>query len=65
MAHEWLWRALRGKGLGVQVVAIGADHKATRRAKTALRRWSEGASEPGEQIVEGQAQDDPAVKAEM
>ena len=65
-AHKWLWRALREKGLGIQVVAIGADHKATRRAKTALRRWSEGASEPeDEQIAEGQAQDDPAVKAEM
>ena len=64
-AHKWLWKALRRKSLGVQVVAIGADHKATRRAKTALRRWSEGASEPDEQIVEGQAQDDPAVKAEM
>ncbi len=64
-AHKWLWKALRGKGLGVQVVAIGADHKATRRAKTALRRWSEGASEPDEQIAEGQTQDDPAVKAEM
>ena len=54
-AHKWLWKALRRKGLGVQVVAIGADHKATRRAKTALRRWSDGASEPDEQIVEGQA----------
>ena len=64
-AHKWLWKALRRKSLGVQVVTIGADHKATRRAQTALRRWSEGASEPDEQIAEGQAQDDPAVKAEM
>ena len=44
-AHQWLWRALRGKGLGVQVVVIGADHTATRRSKAALQSWSNGASE--------------------
>ena len=64
-AHEGLWRALRGKGLGVQVVVIGADHTATRRSKAALRSWSNGASKQVEQIAEGPTQDDPAVKAEM
>ena len=64
-AHGWLWRALREKGLGVQVVVIGADHTATRRSKAALRSWSNGASEQGVQKAEGPTQDDPAVKAEM
>ena len=64
-AHQWLWRALRGKGLGVQVVVIGADHTATRRSKAALQSWSNGASEQGVQKAEGPTQDDPAVKAEM
>ena len=64
-AHEWLWRALRGKGLVVQVVVIGADHTATMRAKTALRSWSNEAREPGEQRAEGPTQDDPPVKAEI
>ena len=43
-AHEWLWRALRGKGIQVHAVVIGADHTATRRAETALRA---GATERG------------------
>ena len=64
-AHQWLWRALREKGLGVQVVVIGADHTATRRSKAALQSWSKGASEQGVQKAEGPIQDDPAVKAEM
>ena len=64
-AHEWLWRALRGKGIKVQVVAIGADYDATIRAETALKRWSNGASKQVEQIAEEPTQDDPAVKAEM
>ena len=64
-AHEWLWRALRGKGLRVQVVVIGADHQATRRAKAALRTWSNGAGERSEQKAKGPTQDDPEVKEEM
>ena len=64
-AHQWLWRALRKKGLGVQVVVIGADHTATMRAKTALRSWSNEAREPGEQRAAGPTQDDPPVKAEI
>ena len=42
-AHEWLWRALRGKGIKVQVVAIGLDFDDTIRSETALKRWSKGA----------------------
>ena len=64
-AHEWLWRALRGKGIQVRAVVVGADHTATRRSKAALRSWSNGASEQGVQKAEGPTQDDPAVKAEM
>ena len=45
-AHEWLWRALRLKGIEVQVVVIGADHTATIRAETALQTWSKRAGEP-------------------
>ena len=63
--HEWLWRALLGKGLVVQVVVIGADHTATMRAKTALRSCSNETREPGEQRAEGATQDDPDVQEEM
>ena len=64
-AHEWLWRALRGKGIQVRAVVIGAAHTATRRSKAALQSWSKGAGEQGEQRAEGPTQDDPAVKAEI
>ena len=64
-AHQWLWRALREQGLGVQVVVIGADHTATRRSKAALQSWSNGAEEQGEQRAAGPTQDDSPVKAEM
>ena len=64
-AHEWLWRALRGKGIKVQVVAIGLDFDDTIRSETALKRWSKGAGGASKQAVEGQTQDDPDVKAEM
>ena len=64
-AHEWLWRALRGKGIKVQVVAIGLDFDDTIRSETALKRWSKGAGKQVEQIAEGPTQDDPKVKAEM
>ena len=64
-AHEWLWRALRGKGIKVQVVAIGLDFDDTIRSEAALKRWSKGAGKQVDQIAEGQTQDDPKVKAEM
>ena len=56
---------MRGKGIKVQVVAIGLDFDDTIRSETALKRWSKGAGKQVEQIVEGQTQDDPDVKAEM
>ena len=64
-AHEWLWRALRLKGIEVQVVVIGADYKATMRAEAALHTWSNRAWKPGEQKAEGPHRDDPDVKAEI
>ena len=64
-AHEWLWRALRLKGVEVQGVVIGADHTATRRSKAALQSWSNGAEEQGEQRAAGPTQDDSPVKAKM
>ena len=64
-AHEWLWRALRGKGIKVQVVVIGADLDYTMRSETALKRWSNGAGGQGKQSVEGPTRSDPEVKAEM
>ena len=64
-AHRYLWGLLRKKGRRVHVVAIGADHTATRRSKAALQSWSNGAGKRDEQIAEGATQDDPAVKAEM
>ena len=62
-SHEWLWRALRLKGIEVQVVAIGLDFDDTIRSETALKRWSKGAGGASKQAVEGQTQADPDVKA--
>ncbi len=64
-AHEWLWRALRGKGLTVQVIVIGADHDATMRSEKALKRWSNGAAGSSNNSSAGPSQADPEVKAEM
>ena len=47
------------------MVAIGLDFDDTIRSEPALKRWSKGAGKQVEQIVEGQTQDDPDVKAEM
>ena len=41
-AHKRLWGALRDKGLGVRVVAIGRDHQAGAVAKAVLRGWANG-----------------------
>ena len=41
-AHQRLWGALRIKGVGVQVVAIGRNHQAAARAETVLRSWANG-----------------------
>ena len=64
-AHQWLWRALRRKGLRVHAVVIGANHTATMQAKAALHTWGNGTGEPGQQTGPGPTQNDPAVKAEM
>ena len=65
-AHEWLWRALRGKGIQVQVVGIGPDRKYSIRNEAALKRWSNGAARSSRPAVEeGPTHDDPQVKAEM
>ena len=64
-AHEWLWRALRKKGLKVHAVVIGANHTATMQSKAALETWSNGAEKQGEQKAQGLTQDNPDVQAEM
>ena len=64
-AHEWLWRALRLKGIEVRAVAIGGDHKATIRAETALETWSRRAGKQSSQQADGPSRNDPDVKAEI
>ena len=64
-AHEWLWRALRLKGIEVQVVVIGADYRATIRAEVALKTWSSRGGEQGSQRANGPSRNDPNVKAEI
>ena len=39
-AQEWLWKALRLKGIEVRAIVIGADYTATIRAEAALKTWS-------------------------
>ena len=63
--HEWLWSALRGKGLRIHAVIIGADHKAILRSQAAVHTWSKGAGKQGEQLAEGLTQDNPEVKEEI
>ena len=64
-SHEWLWRALRLKGIEVQVVVIGADHKATIRAEAALKTWSSRGGKQSSQRANGPCRNDPAVKEEI
>ena len=64
-AHEWLWRALRLKGIEVHVVVIGADYTATIRAEAALKTWSSRAGEQSSQRKYGPSRNDPDVKAEI
>ena len=56
---------MRGKGIQVRAVVIGADHTATRRSKAALWSWGNGTGKPGHQTGPGPTQNDPAVKAEL
>ena len=64
-AHEWLWQALRLKGIEVRAVAIGADYRATVRAEAALKTWSSRAADPGSQRANGPSRNDPDVQAEI
>ena len=64
-SHEWLWRALRLKGIEVRAVAIGGDHKATIRAETALETWARRAGKQSSQQADGPSRNDPAVKEEI
>ena len=64
-SHEWLWRALRLKGIEVQVVVIGADHKATIRAEAALKTWSIRGGEQSSQRANGPSRNDPDVQEEI
>ena len=64
-AHEWLWRALRLKGIEVRAVVIGADYTATIRAEAALKTWSSRAGEQSSQREYGPSRNDPDVQAEI
>ncbi len=60
-SHEWLWRALRGKGIEVHAVVIGADYKATVRAETVLKTWASRAGEQGIENTDSPSRNDPDV----
>ena len=64
-AHEYLWRALRSKGIEVRAVVVGADYKATIRAEAALNTWSNRAGKQCSQQNERPSRNDPEVKAEI
>ena len=64
-AHEWLWRALRLKGIEVRAVVIGADYTATMQAEAALKTWSSRAGEQSSQREYGPSRNDPDVQAEI
>ena len=63
--HEWLWRALRKKGLRVHVVVIGANHTAIMQSRAALNTWSNQAAKQGEQTANELTQDNPDVKTKI
>ncbi len=64
-AHEYLWRALRSKGIEVRAVVVGADYKATIRAEAPLQTWSQRAFDKSGPIEERPSRNDPEVKAEI
>ena len=64
-AHEWLWRALRLKGIEVRAVVIGADYKATIRAEPPLKTWSRRAAVQSSQLANGTSRNHPDVQAEI
>ena len=53
------------KGIEVQVVVIGADHKATIRAEAALKTWSIRGGEQSSQRANGPSRNDPDVQEEI
>ena len=64
-AHEYLWRALRRKGIEVRAVVVGADYKATVRAEAPLRTWSQRAFDQSGPDEDRPSRNDPEVKAEI
>ena len=64
-SHEWLWRALRSKGMVVRAIVVGADYKATIRAEAPLQTWSRRAGKQSSQQADGPSRNDPGVKAEI
>ena len=64
-AHEYLWRALRLKGIKVRAVVVGADYKATIRAETPLQTWSQRAFDKSDPNEGRPSRNDPEVKAEI
>ena len=64
-SHEWLWRALRSRGIEVRAIVVGADYKATIRAEAPLQTWSRRASKQSSQQADGPSRNDPGVKAEI
>ena len=64
-AHEWLWRALRSKGIEVRAVVIGADYSVIIRSEAALQTWSQRALDKSSSPNERASRNDPNVKAEI
>ena len=64
-AHEWLWRALRGKGIEVRAVVVGADYKATIRAEAPLKTWSCRAADQSSPQTDSPCRNDPEVLTEI
>ena len=64
-AHEWLWSALRSKGIEVRAVVVGADYKATIRAEAALQTWSQRSLDKSNSPKERPSRNDPEVTAEI
>ena len=64
-AHEWLWRALRSKGVAVRAVVVGADYKATIRAETPLKTWSRRSTDKSSPQTDSPCRNDPEVLTEI
>ena len=64
-AHEWLWIALRSKGIVVRAIVVGADYKATIRAETPLQTWSQRASDKSSPQENRPSRNDPEVQSEI